>query len=256
MNTVFIIALFLCAFTFYAKLNTVKPGVYRWGDHPVKISEDRESREILEGTSPHFEYLEIHATTQYPGAKPSTAHANEDIEECIIINEGTAEVTIEDQTKKLRAGSVFLLMPQQMHSIKNIGETNLIYYVMRYRSKKKMDLERGKNSGGSLMLNVDSLTFEPHERGGVWSYFERPTSMCERFEMHVTQLNKKVASHEPHKHIGTEIILVISGKTEMTIDDKEYTAGAGDFYFVNSQLMHGVRNATDEPCKYFAITWN
>ena len=147
-------------------------------------------------------------------------------------------------------------MPQQMHSIKNVGETNLTYYVMRYRSKKKMDLERGQASGGSLMLNADSSTFKPGKSGGGWAYFDRPTSMCERFEMHVTQLNKKGPSHTPHSHIETEIILVISGKTEMTIDGKEYTAGPGDFYFINSQLMHGVRNATDEPCKYFAFKWN
>jgi (S)-ureidoglycine aminohydrolase len=256
LNTIFILALFFYGLTLHVKLDSVKPGVYRWVNHPVKISDDRESRKILEGTSPHFEYLEMHATTQYPGAKPSTAHANEDTEECIIIKEGTAGVTIEDKSKILGVGSVVLLMPQQMHSIKNVGKTNLTYYVMRYRSKKKMDLEKGKTSGGSLMLNADSLTFESHERGGVWAYFERPTSMCERFEMHVTQLNKKGPSHKPHTHIGTEIILVISGKTEMTIDGKEYTAEAGDFYFVNSQLMHGVRNATDEPCKYFAIAWN
>jgi len=256
MNTIFIMALFFCALTFYTTLDPVESGVYRWVDHTEKISEDRESREILEGTSPHFEYLEIHATTQYPGAKPSTAHANQDIEECIIIKEGIAEVTIEGQSQKLVAGSVVLLMPQQMHSIKNIGNTNLTYFVMRYRSKKKMDLERGQASGGSLMLNADSLTSEQSEQRLVWAYFERPTAMCERFEMHVTQLNKKGPSHAPHTHIGTEIIMVISGKTEMTIDGNEYTAEGGDFYFVTSQLMHGVRNATDEPCKYFAITWN
>ena len=256
MNTILIVVLFFYSLTFFAKLDPVESGLYRWDDHPVKISDDRESRQILEGTSPHFEYLEIHATTQYPNAEPSTAHANEDIEECIIIKEGIAEVTIEDQIKILGSGSVVLLMPQQMHSIKNIGESNLTYYVMRYRSKKKMDLERGKDSGGSLMLNADSLTSEQSEQRLVWSYFERPTSMCERFEMHITQLNKKGPSHAPHTHIGTEIIMVISGKTEMTIDGKEYTAEEGDFYFVPSQLKHGVRNATDEPCKYFAFTWN
>jgi quercetin dioxygenase-like cupin family protein len=256
MNTILIMALFFCALTFHAKLVSVKPGVYRWVDHPVKISDDRESREILEGTSPHFEYLEIHATTQYPGAKPSTEHANEDIEECIIVKEGAMEATIEGRSQTLGAGSVILLMPQQMHSLKNIGKTNLTYYVMRYRSRKKMDLERGKTSGGSLMLSADSLTFKPSDNGGGWAYFDRPTSMCERFEMHVTQLNKKGASHKPHSHIETEIILVISGKTEMTIDGKEYKAGAGDFYFINSQLIHGVSNATDEPCKYFAFKWN
>jgi len=145
-----------------------------------------------------------------------------------------------------------------MHSLENIGDNNLTYYVMRYRSKKKMDLERGQASGGSLMLNADSLIYKVSPDGfkGGRAYFDRSTAMCERFEMHVTQLNKKGPSHKPHAHSETEIILVLSGKTEMTIDGKEYDGEEGDFYFINSQMLHGVRNATNEPCSYFAFKWN
>ena len=243
------------------KLNTmetmeaVETGVYKWNDHPVKQGELRESRAILEGSSPHFEYLRIHATTQFPGAKPSNAHANEEFEECIIVKEGRMKVIIEGKSSILEAGGVILLMPQQMHSIQNAGDTNLTYYVMKYKSKKKMDIQRGQASGGSLMLNKDSLVLKPSSRGSGISYFDRATAMCERFEMHITQLNLKGPSHKPHKHLESEIILVISGKTEMTIDGKEYEASAGDFYFMASRLHHGVRNASDETCSYFAFKW-
>jgi mannose-6-phosphate isomerase-like protein (cupin superfamily) len=142
-----------------------------------------------------------------------------------------------------------------MHSIENVGKTNLSYYVMKYKSKNKMDIARGEASGGSLMLHADSLTFQPSTRGGGRAYFDRSTAMCERFEMHVTQLNNKGPSHKPHAHTETEIILVLSGKTEMTIGGKEYQAGPGDFYFMDSQLLHGVRNAADKPCSYFAFKW-
>ena len=238
-----------------AQLKPVNSGVYKWADHPVTVSEDRESRKILEGTSPHLDYLEIHATTQFPGAKPSAAHANDDIEECTIVKEGQMKVTIEGRSVVLGPGGVILVMPRQMHSLQNSGDTNLTYYVMRYRSRKKMELERGQTAGGSLTLNADSLTFKPNARGGSRAYFDRPTSMCERFEMHITQLDKKGPSHEPHAHVETEIILILSGKTEMTIDGKEYSGTTGDFYLMNSHLMHGVRNATDMPCSYFAFKW-
>jgi len=238
-----------------AQLKPVNSGVYTWADLSVKSGEDRESRQLLEGVSDHFEYLEIHATTQFKGAKPSTAHANDDIEECIIVKEGQLKVTIEGRSTILGPGGVILLMPRQMHSIENAGDGNLTYYVMRYRSKKKMDLERGQASGGTLTLNADSLKFTPNARGGSRSYFDRPTAMCERFEMHVTQLDKMGKSHEPHAHVETEIILVISGETEMTIDGKDYKGSAGDLYLMNSELLHGIRNATDSPCSYFAFKW-
>jgi len=243
------------ALTTFAQLQPVQPGVYRWADRPVKVSNDRESGIFLEGTSPEFEYVKIHATTQNPGAKPSKAHVNKDMEELIIVKEGTMKVTVEGKSKILGAGGVVLIMPQQMQSLENIGNSNLSYYAIKYKSKKQVNIERGISGGGSMMLNADSLVFKPTEKGGGRAYFDRATAMCERLEMHVTQLNKKGPSHNPHSHLETEIILVTSGETEMTIDGKEYKAGVGDFYFVNSELFHGLRNASDKSCSYFAFKW-
>ncbi|HLT71062.1 MAG TPA: cupin domain-containing protein, partial [Cyclobacteriaceae bacterium] len=97
--------------------------------------------------------------------------------------------------------------------------------------------------------------FKPSARGGGRAYFDRPTAMCERFEMHVTRLDKQGPSHEPHKHVETEIILILSGETEMMIGGKDYQASPGDLYFINSELMHGLRNTRDTPCSYFAFKW-
>jgi len=257
MKTILSLLLAMCTFSSNAQMKTIESGVYKWKDHPVEKNENRESRKILEGTSPHFIYLEIHATTQNKGAKPGPAHANEDIEELIIVKEGKMKVTIEDQSWVLGPQGIVLLMPQQMHSLENIGDGPLTYFVMRYRSKNSMNLEQGQKEGGSLVLNVDSLKYieKPDGSKGGTAYFDRPTAMCERFEMHITQLNQKGPSHDPHEHEETEIILVISGETEMSIDGKKYEAGEGDFYFARSGEMHGVGNATDNPCSYFAFKW-
>jgi (S)-ureidoglycine aminohydrolase len=48
---------------------------------------------------------------------------------------------------------------------------------------------------------------------------------------------------------------MIEGETEMTIDGKHYTAGPGDLYIIESGKMHGVGNATEKPCSYFAFKW-
>lgn len=255
MKSSFIATLTLNALVCSAQLTPVKSGVYRWQDVPAKTGDARESRRFLEGTSPHLAYLEIHATTQFPGAKPSPAHANSDTEECIIVKEGKMKATIEDRSQMLGPGGVILLLPQQKHSLENVGTSNLTYYVMKYRAKKKMELERGVSAGGSLLLDAEALPFKPSNRGGGRAYFDRATAMCERFEMHVTQLNQKGPSHTPHAHVETEIILMLSGATEMTIDGKEYQAGPGDFYLMESELLHGIRNASAKPCAYFAFKW-
>lgn len=253
-NTLYIL-LFTMSLSASAQLQPIGAGVYRWTEFPVKPGEGRETRHVMEGHSPHFEYLEIHATTQMKGAVPGKAHANEDIEEVIIVTEGKAKVTIEGKSAVLGEGSVVLLMPQQMHGLENVGDGKLTYYVMRYRSRKPMNIERGKFSGSSLLLNRDSLEFKSTEKGGRRNYFDRPTAMCENFEMHVTQINRKEPSHKPHSHVDGEIILVMQGKTEMEIDGKKYTGSKGDLYFINSNLMHGISNIGDEPCIYFAFKW-
>jgi len=256
MKILLISIICISGLTTFAQLEPVKTGAYHWADSPAKVVEDRESRTFLEGTSHHLDYIKIHATTQYPGAKPRPAHANKDAEELIIVKEGTMKVTIEGKSAILGAEGIALIMPQQMQSVENIGNSKLTYYAMQYKSNNPVNIARGIAGGGSIMLNADSLVFKPSEKGGGRPYFDRPTAMCERMEMHVTQLKKKGPSHNPHSHIEPEIILVISGETEMTIDGKEYKAGVGDFYFVNSELFHGLRNASDSSCTYFAFKWN
>lgn len=230
----------------------VASGVYKWKD---QTEEAESSGIILKGKSPHFDQLMIEAVTQKPGAKFAKELAVDDMEACIIVKAGKMKVSMDGRSEILKPESVILLMPQQACSIEGVGDDKLSYYLMRYSAKKKMDLARGHSSGGSLVLNVDSLSFKRSLRGGGRAYFDRPTAMCERFEMHVTMLNQKGPSHKPHAHAESEIILVLSGETEMTIDGKEYKAEAGDLYFMESELFHGVRNATDEACMYFAFKW-
>ena len=238
-----------------AQLQPIESGVYHWKDLPVKISKDRETRSLFEGTSTHLEYLEIHATTQMPAAVPRPPHDNKDIEELIIVKEGQMKVTIDEQSVVLGPGGVVLILPLQMQTFENVGDGKLIYYVMQYRSKKPMNIERGKSNGDSMLLNKDSLVFKPSAKGGAWAYFDRPTSMCENLEMHVTQLNKKGPSHTPHSHVDTEIILVLEGTNEVTIGDKTYNGSPGDLYFIDSGLVHTGGNGSDTPCTYFAFKW-
>jgi len=115
----------------------------------------------------------------------------------------------------------------------------------------------GVAEGGSQMFDVNTLPLKPSTRGGGRRYFDRATAMCERYEMHVTQLHKKGPSHDPHSHIETEIILVIAGETGMMIDGEHYEGTVGDFYLMEANLPHGVSNASDEKaCSYFAFKWN
>src|SRR6185369_13034896 len=82
----------------FAQLHAITSGSFHWSEFPVKKADQRESRKIAEGTTTEFEYFEIHVTTQEKGALPRPAHDQKDIEELIIIKEGTIKCTIGDKT--------------------------------------------------------------------------------------------------------------------------------------------------------------
>lgn len=238
-----------------AQLKPIGSGVFHWNELPVKKDSLRESRKILEGSTAEFEYFEIHATTQLKGAVPRPPHAQENIEELIIIKEGTLKCTIGDKTATLGAGSVLLIPPQEMQVFENTGNGPVTYYVLMFRARKPMDMERSKISGGTLLINADTIAYTEKNDKGTRKYFDRPTAMCANYEMHTTTLNKKGPSHASHQHVDTEIILVINGDVEMTIDGQYYAGSAGDLFIAESGKMHGVGNASDKPCSYFAFKW-
>jgi mannose-6-phosphate isomerase-like protein (cupin superfamily) len=239
----------------FTQLPPITSGVFHWNELAVKKDDQRESRKLTQGTTNEFEYFEIHATTQQKGALPKPVHTQKDIEELIIIKEGTMKCTIGSKTVVLGKGSVLLIPPLESQSFENTGDGPLTYYVLMFRSKKPMNIERSNKAGGTLLLNYDSLAYTEKDNKGARKYFDRPTAMCENYEMHITYLKAKGPSHIAHQHIDTEIILVIDGETEMTIDGKNYTAGPGDLYIVESGKMHVVGNATEKPCSYFAFKW-
>jgi len=255
MKIITAILSFFITITSFAQLKPVESGVIHWADLVVKKGDQRESRKLVEGTTPEFSFFEIHATTQEKGAVPRPAHAQKDIEEMIIIKEGTMKCIIGSKTSVLGPGSVLLIPPLESQAFENIGDGPLTYYVFMFRTKKTMDMERSTKAGGALLLNHDSLAYKETNNKGNRKYFDRPTAMCENYEMHITYLKEKGPSHAPHQHVDTEVILVIDGDTEMTIDGKNYKAGPGDLYIAESGKLHGISNASDKPCSYFAFKW-
>ncbi|MFI5133786.1 MAG: cupin domain-containing protein [Chitinophagales bacterium] len=255
MKATCLFILHIVAMNTFAQLQPITSAVFHWNELQVKKEEQREGRKIAEGTTIEFSYFEIHATTQEKGAVPRPPHAQDSIEELIIIKEGKLKCTIGNKTAELGAGSVLLIPPHEMQTFENTGDGPVTYYVFMFRSRKPMNMERSQKAGGTLLLNADTISYSEKDGKGTNKYFDRPTAMCENYEMHITTLTKKGPSHAPHQHVDTEIILVISGEVEMTIDGKEYKGSAGDFFIAESGKMHGVSNASDKPCKYFAFKW-
>lgn len=254
VQTLFWLSIFTCSMG-AAQLKEVKTGVYKWDELSKKESAERIGYKILEGYSTHLSFLEIHATTQQKGAKPSKPHVQDSIEELIIIKEGKMKMSIDGKSEILETGSAILIPPLTEQSMENVGDGPMTYYVIMFTAKKPMDIERSKKAGHTLFLDSKKLTTKKTKKGGRISYFDRPSAMYKKFEMHATHLDLGGPSYNPHNHLDTEIVIVIEGQTEMIINGEKYKGKAGDLYFIKSNEFHGISNLLDESCRYFAIRW-
>jgi len=238
-----------------AQQQPINSDAYRFNDLKVEKEATRETRQVLEGSTRDLEILEIHTTSLEPGKSPHPPHTHDDVEEMIIIKEGKLKVTIKDKSKILGPGSVALAIPGEEHGFENGGDTRTTYYVIKYKSKTPMDLERGKKAGGSFMIDWNDIVAKEHEKGSRRNFFDHPTSMTNRFEMHVTQLKTGLNSHPPHTHRAEEIILVIEGDVRMQIGDRQEKASVGDLVFLGSEVSHNLTNIGSGSCTYFAFQW-
>ena len=235
--------------------DSLPPRVYHWSDLATKREETRVVRHAMEGSTTALSHFEVHSTTLEPGKPPHPPHVHQDIEELIIVKEGQVKITIGGTSKILGPGSIAFAMPGDEHGIENTGTVQATYYILKYKSKLTMNMERAKQHGGSFMLDWNELVFKKTDKGGRRDFFNRSTSQLEKFEMHTTALNPGFDSHAPHTHKEEEIILLLRGNVEMYIAGNLHKASPGDIIFLSSGVSHALKNTGSEQCEYFAFQW-
>ncbi len=253
MKKRFTLILSFFAFSVLAQeITPIESKVYDWQNATIIKKEASERRNLVDGTSTDFKHINVHTTTLYPNHPASKLHHNLD-EELLIVKEGKMTITIAGKTHILGPGSVVLNIPNEDHSIVNNEPTNLTYYAMRYESVLPKDSIRAKNAGGSVVLNWNDVEFKAHDKGGRRNFLDRATAMCKRLEMHVTTLNEGLMSHPPHTHKAAEILILVEGQAEETINGRWLQAQSGDLIFLQSMVPHAIRNNGKGSCTYFAF---
>ncbi len=118
--------------------DTLKPqvmgsSVFDWNAMPVKKTPIGESRKFFQAPTATLDELECHVTTLNPGEMAHPPHQHPD-EELIIIKEGFVEALVNGELKRVGPGSVIFQASNQMHCIKNVGETPATYHVIKWNS--------------------------------------------------------------------------------------------------------------------------
>jgi quercetin dioxygenase-like cupin family protein len=109
--------------------------VIDWAKLAVKPTKTGERRELFDAPTLTLNNFEGHVTTIRPGEVPHPPHRHPD-EEMILIKEGTLEVTINGETQRASAGSIFFYASNDLHGMRNVGSTPATYYVFRFITAK------------------------------------------------------------------------------------------------------------------------
>jgi (S)-ureidoglycine aminohydrolase len=233
----------LVTFVATAQSDTIPYGVY-----PIKGGN-------MAPATADLALFKTHASTLAPGKTNHRPRALNDADELIFVQDGLLKVTINDSTKTVGPGSIILIMAGDTQNFENTSTNPATYYVMTFKSRSGINLQRGKDAGGSLIIDWNKLAVKKTEKGESRPIFDRPTAMFSKLEVHATALNSGLDSHPPHTHRAEEIMLLMKGNVTAHIGGKDYPVNPGDMMLATRDIIHNVTNTGAGQCWYYAIKW-
>jgi quercetin dioxygenase-like cupin family protein len=72
-------------------------------------------------------------------------------------------------------------------------------------------------------------------------------------EVHETDLAPGAAPHPPHHHVHEEMVIVVEGTIEFTVNGKSTRLGPGSVAYAASNDEHGQRNVGDTIARYVVV---
>jgi XRE family transcriptional regulator, regulator of sulfur utilization len=107
--------------------------VFDWKAMTAKPNATGEVRTVVRAPTVTLDELEIHITTLKPGVASHAPHQHPN-EEMLIVKEGTVEALVNGQLKRVGPGSIIFQASNQLHNIKNVGDTPATYHVINWKS--------------------------------------------------------------------------------------------------------------------------
>lgn len=107
--------------------------VFDWNVIEAKTTKTGARRDFFEAPTATLDLLECHVTTINPGEAAHAPHQHPE-EELIVVKEGTIEAMQNGVTKRAGPGSIIFQASNELHGLRNVGQTPATYHVIKWFS--------------------------------------------------------------------------------------------------------------------------
>lgn len=104
---------------------------FEWAELRVSPTATGAKRAVFSQPTATLDQLAVHVTTVKPHERSHDPHRHWE-EELIIVKEGTIESMQNGETTTLGPGSVIFEASNDLHGLKNVGDTPASYYVIKW----------------------------------------------------------------------------------------------------------------------------
>ena len=103
------------------------------------------------------------------------------------------------------------------------------------------------------VYHSSAIPYKGDEKKKARRFFYGPEQSGYNLEMHETVLGPGVETHPPHTHPHQEIIIVIEGTVQVSMDGRADTVEAGSVIFYEPNRPHNLRNTGTTPARYYVV---
>ena len=94
---------------------------------------------------------------------------------------------------------------------------------------------------------------------GPWGEFRRsfggPSPASADVLAGIGDIKAGTENHPPHTHADEEFLYLAEGSGTWTLGDKQIPAKAGDTLYAEPNVLHGFKNTSDTPARFFVVKW-
>ena len=117
----------------------------------------------------------------------------------------------------------------------------------------------GRAQTAPLKSGVVTMAQAAIADSGAWGEFRKsfggPSPASADVLAGIGDIKAGTENHPPHTHADEEFLYLAEGAGTWTLGDTQIPAKAGDTLYAEPNVLHGFKNTSGKPARFFVVKW-